>query len=98
LCDVVLSAVVGSSRFDLGWYGGRSFGLLAASFLLIMLLLELNELYDKVARARLHRTTALFEAVINMTPDLSSSKIWRARRCFVTRPRCRQDMGRGRRP
>jgi two-component system CheB/CheR fusion protein len=69
-CDVVLSAVVGSSRFDLGWYGGRSFGLLAASFLLIMLLLELNGLYDKVARARLHRTTALFEAVINMTPDL----------------------------
>jgi PAS domain S-box-containing protein len=70
LCDVVLSAVVGSSRFDLGWYAGRSFGLLAASFLLIMLLLELNELYDKVSRARLHRTTALFEAVINMTPDL----------------------------
>jgi PAS domain S-box-containing protein len=70
LCDVVLSAVVGSSRFDLGWYGGRSFGLLAASSLLIMLLLELNELYDKVAWSRLHRTTALFEAVINMTPDL----------------------------
>jgi PAS domain S-box-containing protein len=70
LCDVVLSAIVGSSRFDLGWYGGRSFGLLAASFLLITLMLELNELYDKVAKARLHRTTALFEAVINMTPDL----------------------------
>jgi PAS domain S-box-containing protein len=70
LCDVVLSAIVGSSRFDLGWYGGRSFGLLAASFLLIMLLLELNQLYDKVSRAQLHRTTALFEAVINMTPDL----------------------------
>ena len=27
LCDVILSAVVGSSRFDLGWYGGRSLGL-----------------------------------------------------------------------
>jgi PAS domain S-box-containing protein len=70
LCDVVLSAIVGSSRFDLGWYGGRSFGLLAASFLLITLLLELNELYDKIPRIQLHRTTALFEAVINMTPDL----------------------------
>jgi PAS domain S-box-containing protein len=70
LCDVVLSAVVGSSRFDLGWYGGRSFGLVAASVLLIMLLLELNELHDSLARAQLHRTTALFEAVIKMTPDL----------------------------
>jgi PAS domain S-box-containing protein len=70
LCDVILSAVVSSSRFDLGWYGGRSFGLLAASFLLIMLLLELNALYDRVVRSELHRTTALFEAVINMTPDL----------------------------
>jgi PAS domain S-box-containing protein len=70
LCDVVLSAIVGSTRFDLGWYGGRSFGLLAASFLLITLLLELNALYDRVARAELRRTTALFEAVINMTPDL----------------------------
>jgi len=70
LCDVVLSAVVGSSRFDLGWYGGRSFGLVAASFLLVALLLELNELYGRVARSELHRTTALFEAVIKMTPDL----------------------------
>jgi PAS domain S-box-containing protein len=70
LCDVILSAIVGSSRFDLGWYGGRSFGLLAASFLLIMLLTEFNELYDRVAQSELHRTTALFEAVINMTPDL----------------------------
>ncbi len=70
LCDVILSAVVGSSRFDLGWYGGRSFGLVAASFLLVMLLLELNDLYDKVARTKLYRTTALFEAVIRMTPDL----------------------------
>jgi PAS domain S-box-containing protein len=70
VCDVVLSAVIGSSRFDLGWYGGRSFGLLAASFLLIMLLLELNTLYDRVARSELRRATALFEAVINMTPDL----------------------------
>jgi PAS domain S-box-containing protein len=49
LCDVILSAVIGSSRFDLGWYGGRSFGLLAASFLLVILLLELLKLYDNLA-------------------------------------------------
>jgi PAS domain S-box-containing protein len=70
LCDVILSAVVGTNRYDLGWYGGRSFGLLAASFLLIMLLMELNEVYDRVVQSELRRTTALFEAVINMTPDL----------------------------
>jgi PAS domain S-box-containing protein len=70
LCDVTLSAVVGSNRFDLGWYGGRSFGLAAASVLLVALLIEMNELYDRVGRAELRRTTALFEAVIKMTPDL----------------------------
>jgi PAS domain S-box-containing protein len=70
LCDVILSAIVGASRFDLGWYGGRSFGLLASSFLLVMLLQELNELHARATRADLHRANALFEAVINMTPDL----------------------------
>ena len=48
---MVLSAVVGSRRFDLGWYGGRSFGLLAASFLLVTLLLELNKLYGSLGEA-----------------------------------------------
>jgi PAS domain S-box-containing protein len=66
LCDVVLSAVVGASRFDLGWYGGRCFGLLASSVLLVMLLQEQNELHARAGR----RANALFEAVINMTPDL----------------------------
>jgi PAS domain S-box-containing protein len=70
LCDVILSAVIGGSRFDLGWYGGRSFGLLASSFLLMMLLYEVNELHARALGADLHRATALFEAVINMTPDL----------------------------
>jgi PAS domain S-box-containing protein len=70
LCDFFLSTVIGASRFDLGWYGGRSFMLLASSFLLVMLLQELNELHARATRADLHRATALFEAVINMTPDL----------------------------
>jgi PAS domain S-box-containing protein len=69
-CDVFLSSVIGSHRFDLGWYAGRSFGLLASGSLLVVLLLELNELYGRSARAEFHRTAALFEAVINMTPDL----------------------------
>jgi PAS domain S-box-containing protein len=70
LCDVILSAVIGAQRFDLGWYGGRSFGLLASIFFLMTLLAELNALHALEGRAELHRATALFEAVINMTPDL----------------------------
>jgi signal transduction histidine kinase len=51
LCDVLLSAVVGSSRYDLGWYGGRSFGLLAGCFLLVFLLLEINQLHAELSDA-----------------------------------------------
>ena len=35
--DVALSAVLNAGRFDLGFYAGRIYGLLAASFVLIML-------------------------------------------------------------
>jgi PAS domain S-box-containing protein len=52
LLDVALSAIVSSSRFDLGWYAGRSYGLTAASFVLIVLLLETNSLHNKLATAR----------------------------------------------
>jgi signal transduction histidine kinase len=51
LCDVMLSAVIGSRRFDLGWYAGRAYGLLAASVLLVALLVELNKLYGRLAHA-----------------------------------------------
>ena len=53
LLDVALSAVVSSSRFDLGWYAGRSYGLTAASFVLLVLLLETNSLHNKLATARI---------------------------------------------
>ena len=51
ICDVSLSAVVGSSRFDLGWYGGRLFGLLAGGFVLSSLLVESTKLYGQLAGA-----------------------------------------------
>ena len=49
LCDVSLRAVIGSSRYDLGWYGGRLFGIVAASLVLIALLIELNALHGRLA-------------------------------------------------
>jgi len=50
--DVGLSAVLNTGRFDLGFYVGRTFGLVAASFVLIMLLLEAGALYARLARSQ----------------------------------------------
>ena len=49
--DIALAAVLNAGRFDLGWYSGRVFGLLGASFVLAVLLLENSMLYAKLARA-----------------------------------------------
>jgi signal transduction histidine kinase len=46
--DVGLSTVFNAKRFDLGFYAGRLYGLLAASFVLGMLLLENTNLYAKL--------------------------------------------------
>jgi PAS domain S-box-containing protein len=49
-CDVGLSAALNAKRFDLGFYAGRAYGLAAALFVLIMLLLEARALYVRLAR------------------------------------------------
>jgi signal transduction histidine kinase len=48
---IAFAAIVGSHRFDLGSYAGRIYGLLAASFVLGMLLFKMNRLYDNIADA-----------------------------------------------
>jgi len=53
LFDVALSAAVDSTRYDLGWYAGRSYGLLAASFVLVVLLVETNGLHRWLAAANI---------------------------------------------
>jgi signal transduction histidine kinase len=60
-CDIGLSAALDGARFDLGWYAGRIFGMLAASFVLIVLLLENGKLHARLADAyrRLQYTRAL---------------------------------------
>src|SRR5665213_3388001 len=47
--DVALSAVFNTGRFDLGFYVGRIYGLLAATFVLLVLLLETGALYARLA-------------------------------------------------
>ncbi|MTJ81093.1 MAG: response regulator [Telmatospirillum sp.] len=49
--DIALSAVLNRGRFDIGWYSGRIYGLLAASFVLVMLLIENGRLYRRLAGA-----------------------------------------------
>jgi signal transduction histidine kinase/CheY-like chemotaxis protein len=51
--DIGLSAVLNAGRFDLGFYAGRVYGLLAASFVLLVLLLETRALYAKLAHSLL---------------------------------------------
>ena len=45
LFDIALAAVIGSQRFDLGFYAGRIFGLIASSFLLATLIVEMAKIY-----------------------------------------------------
>ena len=49
--DSALAAVLNHSRYDLGWYAGRIYGLLAASFVLMALLTENAKLYFRLAMA-----------------------------------------------
>lgn len=49
--DIALSAVLNQGRFDLGFYAGRIFGLLAASFVLLVLLLEHSRLHFRLVGA-----------------------------------------------
>jgi signal transduction histidine kinase/CheY-like chemotaxis protein len=51
LLDIALSAVFNAGRFDLGFYAGRIYGLLAASVVLGALLLENGRLYAQLAQA-----------------------------------------------
>jgi signal transduction histidine kinase/CheY-like chemotaxis protein len=48
LFDIALAAVLNAGRFDLGFYAGRIYGLLAASFVLMVLLIENGRLYARL--------------------------------------------------
>jgi diguanylate cyclase (GGDEF)-like protein len=58
LFDLALAALLNTGRYDLGWYAGRLYGLLAAGFLLILLLSETSRHYARLVRM----STALSEA------------------------------------
>jgi signal transduction histidine kinase len=49
--DTALAALFNNARYDLGWYTGRVYGLLASSFVLAVLLLENSMLYARLVEA-----------------------------------------------
>jgi len=49
--DIALAAVLNAGRFDIGFYAGRIYGLLAASFVLGVLLIEHGRLYARLVTA-----------------------------------------------
>lgn len=62
LFDIALSGMLNAARFDLGFYSGRIYGLLAASFVLGRLLLENGVLHARLMNAHakeLRRVTEL---------------------------------------
>jgi two-component system, sensor histidine kinase and response regulator len=51
LFDIALSAMLNNARFDLGFYAGRIYGLVACSIVLMELLLENSTLYARLFKA-----------------------------------------------
>ncbi|HZP69048.1 MAG TPA: MASE4 domain-containing protein [Pseudolabrys sp.] len=69
LFDIALAAVIGSSRYDLGFYVGRIFGLVAAGFLLITLLVEMARLYAGAVGAADNAEKKLLALLRSQTPS-----------------------------
>ncbi len=66
LCDIALSAMLNEARFDLGFYAGRIYGLLACSVVLLELLLENSTLYVRLFKA--------YEAGHRQSADLAAAR------------------------
>ena len=49
--DSALASVLNHGRYDLGWYAGRVYGLLGSSFVLVVLLIDNQVLYGRLAAA-----------------------------------------------
>jgi diguanylate cyclase (GGDEF)-like protein len=52
LFDIALSGGINAARYDLGFYAGRIFGFLAASLVLVVLLVQNSELHLQLIRLR----------------------------------------------
>lgn len=71
--DIALSAVLNHARFDLGFYAGRIYGLIASSFVLVALTFDNIKLYARVVLA-LDRERAEHRMVQHRTAQLNEAK------------------------
>ncbi|HET7888558.1 MAG TPA: MASE4 domain-containing protein [Bradyrhizobium sp.] len=87
LFDIALSAVIGSNRFDIGFYAGRLFGLLASSLLLLSLVRETVQLHSRalVAAASLEHKLAQFMRAQAMNETSTTWKSDESPEMFVHR-------------
>jgi PAS domain S-box-containing protein len=82
LFDMALGAVLNNARYDLGWYAGRLYGLMAANFVLLVLLLETRSLYARLARSLEQRVSERTEQLLaseeryGYVVDLIQEAIW----------------------
>jgi PAS domain S-box-containing protein len=87
LFDIALSGILNQARFDLGFYAGRVYGLLAANFVLAVLMLENVSLQARMAglvgtlrrqseseRDRYGERERLFSAVVESSSDAIITK------------------------
>ncbi len=65
LFDIALAAILNTGRYDLGWYVGRVYGLVAATFLLVVLLIESSNHYARLVRmsAKLRTSNKYLEQI-----------------------------------
>jgi signal transduction histidine kinase len=61
IADTALAAVLNHGRYDVGWYAGRIYGLLANGFVLAILLLESGSMYARLATSNELLAEALSE-------------------------------------
>jgi signal transduction histidine kinase len=73
VCDTSLSSILSNTRFDLGWYAGRVYTLMAGAFLLGVLLLDLSRLYGRLADA-LEDAKAQNEALVRSREELTRAQ------------------------
>ena len=74
--DIGLAAVFNHGRYDLGFYSGRVYGLVAAAFVLIVLLVENTQLYAELVISHLRdkATNLELQRLYNKTSELDKIK------------------------
>jgi signal transduction histidine kinase len=58
LLEIAMVALLNNSRFSVGWYAARSYGLAASLFVLVVLLSEATTLYAQLARLAMIKRSA----------------------------------------